>query len=78
MELFPVPTSSTYDAVPTKKGKGKRARGLPKEQQKKQHKNIGRRAWDERHTIVTQHILKKMCGSELVLLHIPTSSGHMV
>jgi hypothetical protein len=37
-----------------------------------------RRAWAEQHTIVTQHILKKMCGSELVLLHIPTSSGHMV
>lgn len=49
-----------------------------KEQQKKQHINVGRRAWEERHTIVTQHILKKMCGSELVLLHIPTSSGHMV
>jgi len=64
--------------VPTKKGKGKRARALQKEQQKKQHKNIRRRAWEERHTIVTQHILKEMCGSELVLLHIPTSSGHMV
>ena len=71
-------TGSTYNPVPTKNRKGKRARALQKRQQKKQHKHIRRRGWEDCHTIVTEHVLKKMCCSELVLLHIPTSSGYMV